>query len=110
MISDSISGISPLGSTTATAVTGNVSPAGAVSVQATAPISQDFGAILQQMTTDAIATMRNGEALSVAGVKGQASVQDVVEGVMAAEQTLQATMTIRDKVVAAYLEISRMTI
>lgn len=110
MISDSLSTISPVGSATATTTTGNVAPAGSASVQASAPISQDFGSILQQMTTDAIATMRNGEALSIAGVKGQAPVQDVVQGVMAAEQTLQATITIRDKVVAAYLEISRMTI
>jgi flagellar hook-basal body complex protein FliE len=33
-----------------------------------------------------------------------------VESVMAAEQSLQTAVAIRDKVVAAYLEISRMTI
>ena len=39
---------------------------------------------------------------------GKASVQQVVEAVMSAEQTLQGAIAIRDKVVAAYLEISRM--
>jgi flagellar hook-basal body complex protein FliE len=34
----------------------------------------------------------------------------VVEAVMAAEQTLQTSVAIRDKVVSAYLEISRMSI
>jgi flagellar hook-basal body complex protein FliE len=37
-------------------------------------------------------------------------VQQVVEAVMAAEQTLQSSIAIRDKVVAAYLEVSRMQI
>ena len=36
--------------------------------------------------------------------------QQVVEAVMSAEQTLQAAIAIRDKVVTAYLEISRMAI
>ena len=51
---------------------------------------------------------RNAETTSVAGIQGSASVQQVVEAVMSAEQTLQAAVAIRDKVVAAYLEISRM--
>jgi flagellar hook-basal body complex protein FliE len=34
----------------------------------------------------------------------------VVEAVMAAEQSLQASLAVRDKVVQSYLEISRMQI
>ena len=41
-------------------------------------------------------------------MQGKASVQQVVEAVMSAEQTLQSAIAIRDKVVAAYLELSRM--
>jgi flagellar hook-basal body complex protein FliE len=37
-------------------------------------------------------------------------VQQVVEAVMAAEQALQSAIAVRDKVVSAYLEISRMQI
>ena len=70
----------------------------------------DFGAMLQQLTTDAANVVRQAEATSIAGVQGTASVQQVVEAVMAAEQTLQSAVAIRDKVVAAYLEISRMQI
>ncbi len=44
------------------------------------------------------------------GCSGKASVQQVVEAVMSAEQTLQSAIAIRDKVVSAYLEISRMAI
>ena len=44
--------------------------------------------------------MRTGEAAALAGLQGKASVQQVVEAVMSAEQTLQAAIAIRDKVVA----------
>lgn len=70
----------------------------------------DFGSMLVQMAADAATTVRQAEQVSVAGIQGRASVQQVVEAVMSAEQTLQGAVAIRDKVVAAYLEISRMQI
>jgi len=76
----------------------------------TETLPADFGAVLGQMTMDAIGVLKSGEAMSIAGVRGQASTQQVVEAVMAAEQTLQTSVAIRDKVVSAYLEISRMSI
>ncbi|WP_334150136.1 flagellar hook-basal body complex protein FliE [Hyphomicrobium sp.] len=76
----------------------------------TEPLPTDFGTVLGRMTLDAISTLKQGEATAVAGVRGQATTQQVVEAVMASEQTLQASIAIRDKVVSAYLEISRMTI
>ncbi len=72
--------------------------------------SEDFGSMLSRMTNDAIDTLKTAEATSISGVKDKASVQQVVESVMEAEQSLQAAIAIRDKVVSAYLEISRMTI
>ena len=62
------------------------------------------------MASEAANVVRNAETTSVAGIQGRASVQQVVEAVMSAEQTLQGAVAIRDKVVAAYLEISRMQI
>ena len=70
----------------------------------------DFGAMLGQLAADAVGSLRNAEALSLAGVRGQAGVHQVVEAVMAAEQTLQGAIAVRDKVVGAYMEISRMQI
>jgi flagellar hook-basal body complex protein FliE len=70
----------------------------------------DFGSMLARMATDTIDTVKNAEAVSIAGIKDKASVQQVVESIMAAEQSLQAAIAVRDKVVAAYQEISRMTI
>ena len=69
-----------------------------------------FSDMMAQVATNAVDTMKTGEAASIAGIQGKASVQQVVEAVMAAEQTLQTAIAIRDKVVAAYQEIARMAI
>ncbi len=75
-----------------------------------AAMPSDFASVLGQMAMDAIGVVKAGEAAAAAGVKGQATVQQVVEAVMAAEQTLTTGIAIRDKVVSAYLEVSRMQI
>lgn len=79
-------------------------------VVTTEPLPTDFGQLLGRMTLEAISTLRASEQTAVAGVRGQATTQQVVEAVMSAEQTLQAGVAIRDKVVSAYLEVSRMAI
>lgn len=76
----------------------------------TEPLPTDFGAVLGRMTLEAISTLKASEATAIQGVRGQATTQQVVEAVMSAEQTLQASIAIRDKVVSAYLEVSRMAI
>jgi len=75
-----------------------------------ATAEKDFGSVLANMITNTIDTVKASESTSAAGVRGQASVQQVVEAVMAAEQSLQSSLAVRDKIVQAYLEISRMQI
>ncbi|HXF55704.1 MAG TPA: flagellar hook-basal body complex protein FliE [Hyphomicrobiaceae bacterium] len=70
----------------------------------------EFSAALVEAAIDAANVIKAGEAAAISGIRGQASVQQVVEAVMAAEQTLSTAIAIRDKVVSAYLEISRMQI
>ncbi|WP_414473330.1 flagellar hook-basal body complex protein FliE [Microvirga sp. M2] len=65
---------------------------------------------MAQVASSAIDTLKAGEASSISGIQSKASVQQVAEAVMAAEQTLQTAIAIRDKVVAAYQEIARMAI
>lgn len=77
---------------------------------ASAAQGADFGDVMVQVAAKATETLKAGEAAAISGIQGKASVQQVVEAVMAAEQTLQTAIAIRDKVVAAYLEISRMAI
>lgn len=69
-----------------------------------------FGAMLDQMATQTAQSLRAGEATAGAAVNGTASAQEVVEKVMSAEQSLQIAIGIRDRIVNAYSEISRMTI
>lgn len=69
-----------------------------------------FSDAIAEVSEAAIDKVKQGEAAAIAGVDGQASVQQVVEAVMQAESTLQTAIAIRDKVVGAYQEVSRMTI
>jgi flagellar hook-basal body complex protein FliE len=69
-----------------------------------------FDGILEQVAADAIGTMKAGEAASISGIQGKVSAQKVVEAVMSAERTLQMAVAVRDKVVQAYQEVSRMAI
>ena len=70
----------------------------------------DFGAMLGELASNAMGAVKQAETISMAGIRGQATVQQVVEAVMSAEETLQSAIAIRDKVVAAYVEISHMSI
>lgn len=70
----------------------------------------DFGSMLARMAGDTVDSLKQAEAVSVAGIKDKATVQQVVETLMAAEQSLQTAIAVRDKVVSAYMEVSRMAI
>lgn len=72
--------------------------------------SSDFSTVLARAALSAIDTLKTGEAAAITGIQGKASVQQVAEAVMSAEQTLQSVIAVRDKVVAAYLELGRMQI
>lgn len=70
----------------------------------------DFSTMISHMIAETANALHKAEANSVAAIKGQAPIQDVVESVLAAEQMLQAAIAVRDKVTSAYLELSRMGI
>jgi flagellar hook-basal body complex protein FliE len=93
--------------------TEGASPAFMNVAEKTAPAGSspdDFSGMITQMITDTAEALHKAESTSVAAIQGQASVQNVVESVMTAEQLLQAAIAVRDKVTAAYLELSRMQI
>ena len=77
---------------------------------ATARAGADFSDVMAQAASDALKTLKSAEATSMTGLEGKASVQQVVESVMSAERTLQTTLAIRDKAVAAWQQISQMQI
>jgi flagellar hook-basal body complex protein FliE len=104
-ISPAISGIlpaSPLESV-------GTAPAAATATPG-AGTSADFGDMLAKVAHDAVGTLKAGEAAAITGIEGHASVQHVVEAVMDAQTTLQTVIAVRDKVISAYQDISRMAI
>ena len=70
----------------------------------------DFASILAQMASQAVDTVRVAEAASSAGIQGQMPLTEVVDKVLEAERALNSAIAVRDKVVSAYLELSRMQI
>jgi flagellar hook-basal body complex protein FliE len=69
-----------------------------------------FAEALSQAASKTVNTLQNAEQVSLQALKGDADTRQVVDAVMSAQQALQTTIAIRDKVVSAYLEISRMGI
>ena len=69
-----------------------------------------FAAALSAVSQDAVSTLRGAEGMSLQALQGDLDTREVVDAVMTAEQTLQAAIAIRDKIVTAYLEVSRMAI
>ncbi|MFT3988574.1 flagellar hook-basal body complex protein FliE [Aestuariivirga sp.] len=72
--------------------------------------STDFSTVLGDLAGHAINAIRQGESAALAGIQGQVPLLQVVDQVMEAERTLQASLAIRDKLVSAFLDISRMQI
>ena len=69
-----------------------------------------FSNALADVVGNAVAAVKDGETASAQAIAGQANTQDVVERLLEAERTFQAGMAVRDKIVSAYMELSRMTI
>lgn len=69
-----------------------------------------FSDLVQKLSSEAVTSLQSAESVAISGVQGTLPLQTVVEKIMAAERTLQATLAVRDKAVSAYLEISRMQI
>ena len=89
--------------------------AGAVSSAATVAKSADtsgadFGSVLSSLASDTRQSLRTGENAAISGLMGKMPLQQVVSAVMAAEQSLTVAIAVRDKVISAYTEISRMSI
>ena len=72
--------------------------------------ASSFSAMVRSVSTEAIETVRVGEATAHAGLRGEAGTQQVVEAMLAMESTVKIAVTVRDRFVEAYQEILRMPI
>lgn len=93
---------------TRAAETQAISPAATTALQSTDEVG--FDSVMKQVTSDAIGTLKAGEAASISAMQGKESTRRVVEALMSAEQALQTAVAVRDKVVQAYQEVVRMSI
>lgn len=105
-----IGGISPVGSIGARSLLENLSGAGEA-----ATTGADFGASLAKALSNAasntVTTLQSADQVSMKALQGgDVTAREVVDSVMSAERSLQAAIAIRDKIVTAYLEVSRMAI
>lgn len=57
-----------------------------------------------------VTRLNTAEAASIRGINGDATSYEVASAVMEAEQALRMAVAVREKVISAYLEISRMQI
>ncbi len=93
------------------AVAGLGQAVGPPAPQATSPSGGvSFEDALGQADGSAIDTLKAGEATAIQGVEGAAPPMRVVESVMDAQRSLQSVLAIRDKLVSAWQDISRMSI
>jgi len=103
-----IDGLSALNASKSSVASLGATGASPSSVNASA--GADFSQMMNEVSGDAIGTMKTAEASAIQGLKGAAPIHQVVESIMSAQRSLQSTLAIRDKAVSAYQEISRMAI
>lgn len=69
-----------------------------------------FGAMVENMVTNAGESLRAAETASAKHVAGKGDLIDVVTAIGAAETALETVVAVRDRMVSAYQEIMRMQI
>lgn len=85
---------------------GKASAAGGVSEAGGASFSET----LKDFASDAVKSLEEGEKASAAAAEGKANIASVVTAISNAELMLQTVVTIRDKVIAAYQDITKTAI
>ncbi len=69
-----------------------------------------FGEVFKSAAMDVVNDVKMAESASYDGIAGKKSTREVVDAVMSAERSLKTALALRDKVVSAYLEITKMPI
>lgn len=105
-----IGGLSGINPTTLGGNAGGGVGAAAPSAAGAADAAGSFATLLSKAAEQTIDSLSTAEQVSVQAIQGQVDTRTVVDAVMSAEQSLQAAIAIRDKIVTAYLEVSRMAI
>jgi flagellar hook-basal body complex protein FliE len=108
-----IAGVSAITSGLATSAPGGIAGAASSNLATTTSgteASPSFASVLANAAGNTVNSLKQAEQMSIDALQGKADMRAVVDTVMSAEQSLQAAVAIRDKIVSAYLEVSRMAI
>ncbi len=74
------------------------------------PTGPSFGEVLKDAIGGVLDTGRKSDAQTVAMASGKANVMDVVTAVAETDVAVSTLVSVRDKVIAAYEDIMKMTI
>lgn len=69
-----------------------------------------FVDVMKDAANTMVSDLKGAEESSFKGIAGKASTREVVDAVMTADRSLQTAIAIRDKLVSAYLDITKMAI
>lgn len=100
----------PLAATALSSLFGTNQATGAPRSAAVGSAGNGFADMMAAFSKDTVDKMKTSETMSVAALQGKATTQSVVEAVMAAQESLQTALAVRDKAVSAFQDISRMPI
>lgn len=73
-------------------------------------VDQSFGSILAGITRDTLRSLPIAENMAGGAMSGTNASPKVVMAILEAERNLQTVIAVRDKIVSAYQEISRMPV
>ncbi len=74
------------------------------------PADDSFTKVLKNVVDEAVDSQKQAEITTIAGIKGQADIQDVVLAIANAEQALETVVAVRDTAIKAYNSIMQMNI
>jgi len=73
-------------------------------------VATSFTEALTNAVSKTADSLTNAQQLSIQALQGKGDTRQVVDAVLDAQQSLQTAIAIRDKIVSAYLDVSRMSI
>lgn len=75
-----------------------------------APAGPSFADALKNAAGASMDAVKQSEATAMSAVRGEASMQDVVQATIAAELAVESAVSVRNKMIESYQEIMRMPI
>ncbi|EFL89497.1 flagellar hook-basal body complex protein FliE [Ahrensia sp. R2A130] len=102
--------IDPISATAASSAGQTAATALAKPPVTNAPTGISFAEMLGSQAQNLSNGLHGAEAIAAQGMTGETGIRQVADAVMEAERSMQAAVVVRDKIVAAWLDISRMAI